>query len=158
RYTAQTGEIDVNNMSHQQMIKLADAGPAYELPYLLARDAGRAKPFDDVLVIGAGSGNDVAAALNAGAIHVDAVEIDPAITQRGKEDHPDHPYNETDRVKVYFRDGRRWLRETDKKYDLAIYALVDSLVLHSGYSSLRLENFLFTKQAFEDVKARLKPG
>src|SRR5206468_9014990 len=76
----------------------------------------------------------------------------------GKEDHPDHPFNETDRVKVYYRDGRRWLRETDRKYDLAEYALVDSLVLHSGFSSLRLENFLFTKQAFEDVKARLKPG
>jgi hypothetical protein len=41
---------------------------------------------------------------------------------------------------------------------LAIYALVDSLVLHSGYSSLRLENFLFTEQAFEDVKKTLKPG
>ena len=32
------------------------------------------------------------------------------------------------------------------------YALVDSLVLHSGYSSLRLESFLFTEQAFRDVK------
>jgi hypothetical protein len=38
------------------------------------------------------------------------------------------------------------------------YAVVDSLVLHSGYSSLRLESFLFTEQAFRDVKARLKPG
>ena len=37
------------------------------------------------------------------------------------------------------------------------YALVDSLVLHSGYSSLRLESFLFTEEAFRDVKARLKP-
>ena len=32
------------------------------------------------------------------------------------------------------------------------YALVDSLVLHSGYSSLRLESFLFTEQAFRDIK------
>ena len=41
---------------------------------------------------------------------------------------------------------------------MATYALVDSLVLHSGYSSLRLESFLFTEEAFRDVKARLKPG
>src|SRR6185436_13562372 len=46
---------------------------------------------------------------------------------------------------------------TESKYDLAVYALVDSLVLHSGYSSLRLENFLFTREAFEDVKRTLKP-
>jgi hypothetical protein len=31
-------------------------------------------------------------------------------------------------------------------------------VLHSGFSSLRLENFLFTEQAFADVKKKLKPG
>ena len=42
------------------------AGPAYRLPHLLNRDAG-GKPFDDVLIIGAGSGNDVAAALTQGA-------------------------------------------------------------------------------------------
>ncbi len=35
---------------------------------------------------------------------------------------------------------------------------MDSLSLHSGYSSLRLESFLFTEQAFRDIKARLKPG
>ena len=36
--------------------------------------------------------------------------------------------------------------------------MVDSLALHSSYSSIRLESFLFTEQAFRDVKARLKPG
>ena len=39
-----------------------------------------------------------------------------------------------------------------------MYALVDSLVLHSGYSTLRLESFLFTREAFEDIRARLKPN
>ena len=35
---------------------------------------------------------------------------------------------------------------------------MDSLVLHSGYSSIRLESFLFTQQAFDYVAARLKPN
>ena len=39
-----------------------EPAPAYMLPYLLNRDSGGRK-FDDVLIIGAGSGNDVAAAL-----------------------------------------------------------------------------------------------
>ena len=38
-----------------------------------------------------------------------------------------------------------------------IYALVDSLVLHSSYSNIRLESYLFTKDAFQDVQRRLKP-
>jgi SAM-dependent methyltransferase len=158
RYTPQTGEIDTNNIAHQQMLRIAEAGPAYMLPHLLNRDAG-GKPFEDVLIIGAGSGNDVSASLRSGARHVDAVEIDPVINQRGKEDHPDKPYADENRVKVWYDDGRSFLHKPNRgPYDLAVYALVDSLVLHSGFSSLRLENFLFTEQAFADVKAKLKPG
>jgi spermidine synthase len=40
--------------------------------------------FKNVLVLGAGSGTDVAAALAHGAQHVDAVEIDPAIIRVGR--------------------------------------------------------------------------
>ncbi len=75
--------IDVNNLGHQGMLPVDRAGPAYFLPHLLNRDAG-SKPFKDVLIIGAGSGNDVAAALAQGAGHVDAVEIDPVINELGR--------------------------------------------------------------------------
>ena len=110
-----------------------------------------------VLIIGAGSGNDVSRALAWGADRVDAVEIDPVIHGLGNADHPDHPYDDP-RVFVHLNDGRNFLRSTNKQYDLIIYALVDSLVLHSSYSNIRLESYLFTKQAFDDVKKRLKPG
>src|SRR5690606_26353856 len=111
----------------------------------------------DVLIIGAGSGNDVASALMFGAEHVDAVEIDPTLQRLVRKDHPNRPYQDP-RVTVHLTDGRGFLRTTDKQYDLIIYALVDSLVLHSGYSSLRLESFLFTDQALRDIQGRLKPG
>ena len=52
----------MNNLGHQGMLPVERAGPAYFLPHLLSRDAG-GKPFEDVMIIGAGSGNDVAAAL-----------------------------------------------------------------------------------------------
>ena len=96
----------------------------------------------------------MSAALAYGAKHVDAVEIDPVIYNLGRADHPNHPYQDP-RVTVHIDDGRSFVRKTQQKYDLVIYALVDSLVLHSGYSSLRLESFLFTQQAFEDIAARL---
>jgi spermidine synthase len=147
--------IATNDIGHQEMVQIGKFGPAYLLPYLLNRDAG-GKPFDDVMIIGAGSGNDVAAALRAGVKHVDAVEIDPRINQIGRRLHPDKPYDDA-RVSIHLDDGRSFARNTGRNYDLAVYALVDSLVLHSGYSSLRLENFLFTREAFEDVKRTLKP-
>jgi len=148
--------LSVNLIYHQQMVSRNENFPAYALPHLLNRDAGR-PAFADVLIIGAGSGNDVSRALQWGAKHVDAVEIDPAIYRLGRAYHPDHPYQD-ERVQIHLDDGRNFLRSTERKYDLIVYALVDSLVLHSGYSNIRLESFLFTRQTFEDVRRHLKPN
>jgi SAM-dependent methyltransferase len=148
--------ITTNNIGHQQIVQVHEVGPAYSLPYLLNRDSG-GQPFENVLIIGAGSGNDVSAALAYGAKHVDAVEIDPAIYFIGVAENPNHPYQDP-RVTVHIDDGRSFVRKTNQKYDLIVYALVDSLVLHSGYSSLRLESFLFTHEAFADIAAHLRPG
>lgn len=147
--------IYVNNIIHQIMGSIGQNAPLYTLPYFLNRDAGR-PPFRDVLIIGAGSGNDVAAALSQGARRVDAVEIDPVIRTLGRTHHPNRPYADP-RVVSHLDDGRSFVRKTDRRFDLAVYALVDSLVLHSGYSSIRLESFLFTEQAFRDIHARLAP-
>lgn len=147
--------ISTNNIGHQQMKNIGETGAAYVLPHVIARDAGGA-PFRDVLVIGAGSGNDVAAALRQGAERVDAVEIDRALFEIGLADHPQRPYADP-RVTVHIDDGRSFLHATTRRYDLVVYALVDSLVLQSGYSSVRLESFLFTREAFADIAAHLKP-
>ncbi len=152
-------EIRVNLIGHQQMISRDTTfhpAYAYALPYLLNRDAGGA-PIRNVLVIGAGSGNDVSRALQWGATHVDAIEIDPVIKELGVRYHPDRPYDESNRVTIHQADGRNFLRSTQQQYDLVVYALVDSLVLHSSYSNIRLESFLFTKEAFADVRRALKP-
>ncbi len=154
-YSPQHGTLVTNNIGHQVMANLAEAGGAYMLPHLLNRDAGR-PPFGEAMIIGAGSGNDVAAALAVGARHIDAVEIEPVLNEIGREDHPNAPYD-SPRVSIHLDDGRSFVRKTGKTYDLIAYALVDSLVLHSGYSTLRLENFLFTEEAFRDVASKLKP-
>jgi spermidine synthase len=152
-YNPKFGTLMTNNIGHQTMAPIGEKGPAYMLPHLLNRDAGNA-PFGRVLIIGAGSGNDVSAALLGGVDHVDAVEIEPVLNETGRRDHPNRPYSDP-RVSIHLDDGRSFVRRSNQTYDLISYALVDSLVLHSGYSSLRLESFLFTEQAFGDVKARL---
>jgi spermidine synthase len=152
-YNPREGWITTNNIGHQSMVNVGETGAAYYLPHLLNRDAGNV-PFGDVMIIGAGSGNDVAAAIANGVTHVDAIEIEPVLNEIGRFDHPNHPYDDA-RVTVTLDDGRSALRRFSSRYDLIAFALVDSLVLHSGYSSLRLESFLFTEQAFRDVKARL---
>ena len=137
------------------MVSFDSGSSSYSLIHLLQRQSG-GTPFQNVLIIGAGSGNDVAHALRYGPSRIDAVEIDPVIQNIGIRYHPDHPYQDN-RVARHLDDGRHFLRTTEQKYDLVIYALVDSLILHSGYANIRLESYLFTEQAFEDIRRVLKP-
>jgi SAM-dependent methyltransferase len=150
-----SGDITVNNIGHQAMVPFDVGGSSYSLIHLLQRQSG-GPPFQDVMIIGAGSGNDITHALRFGVNRVDAVEIDPVIQDIGIRYHPDRPYQDG-RVVRHLDDGRHFLRTTERKYDLVVYALVDSLILHSGYANIRLESYLFTEQAFADVRRVLKP-
>jgi len=147
--------VAVNGIPHQiiaDIERLAEFEPLYDMPY----ERTQADP-KDVLIIGAGSGNDVAVALARGAARVDAVEIDPKLLDLGRRVHPDRPYQDP-RVTTHVTDGRAFLEQTDRTYDLILFALPDSLTLVGGQSSIRLESYLFTLEAMEAARDRLKPG
>lgn len=148
--------VHANGIGHQQIVDQGRAGQAYGLPYALCR-ASDGKAPERVLVLGAGTGNDVAMALAQGASHVDAVEIDPVLAELGRRHHPDRPYQDP-RVRLWIEDGRRFLETSNESYDLIVFGLVDSLTLHSSYGSVRLESYLFTEEAFEAARRRLRPG
>lgn len=121
----------------------------YELPYRIAGTAG------DVAIVGAGTGNDVAAALRSDARHVEAIEIDPAILLAGKEDHPERPYDDP-RVHAIVNDARSFFRNTDKQFDVIAYGLLDSHTLLSQASSVRLDSFVYTVEGLREARSRLK--
>lgn len=158
--------IQVNNTSYQLLIDL-DAermatAPAlypperirtshYLLPYELVGTRER------VLVVGAGAGNDVAAALRAGAGRVRAVEIDPEIVRIGRERHPNAPYA-SDRVEVTIDDARAFFQWDTGSYDLVWFGLLDSHTTPSAYTNVRLDHFVYTRESFAAAKALLAPG
>jgi hypothetical protein len=147
--------INVNGIPHQTIESVAQRSVSVPL-YLVPYSRLRARP-DDVLIVGAGTGTDVAIALAQGARHVDAVEIDPSLHEIGVKRHPNHPYQDP-RVTSYVDDGRAFLQQTNHRYDLILFALPDSLTLVAGQSSLRLESYLFTVEAMRQARAHLKPG
>ena len=143
--------VEVNHIFHQSMAPVAHKEYFYQWPYAVFGDT-----FDNVLILGAGSGTDVAAALRHGAKHVDAVDIDPVILRLGAERHPDRPYSDP-RVTIVNDDARHYLRTTTKKYDLIVFALIDSLTVQSSFSGVRLESYMFTRESFEAVRDHLSP-
>jgi spermidine synthase len=148
-------QIYVNGIPHQRLTTAAtrlEQEPFYDEPYRRIT-----QPPEQVLIVGAGTGTDVSIALAHGATHVDAVEIDPRLLRFGREHNPDRAYADP-RVTTFVNDGRAFLERTDKKYDLILFALPDSLTLVSGASALRLESYLFTEEAVQSAREHLAPG
>jgi spermidine synthase len=109
-----------------------------------------------VAIVGAGSGNDVAAALRMGASHIDAIEIDPAIAHLGKHYHPEHPYDDP-RVTLRINDARNFFRTADQQYDLIIYGVLDSHTALSHASNLRVDSYVYTREGIAEAFKLLKP-
>jgi hypothetical protein len=153
-----TGLMLVRAAGHyyQRVQDLSTSNPAfqpirnyYDLPYRVHSGP------NDVAVVGAGTGNDVAAALRSGARHVDAIEIDPAILLAGRMNHPERPYSNS-RVRPIVNDARSFFRNTPDHYDLIVYGLLDSHTLLSQASSVRLDSFVYTIEGLREARSRLK--
>jgi SAM-dependent methyltransferase len=150
-----TGYMTIANMTPECLASRPDVasqyrGGSYDSPFSFSVRRER------VLIIGAGAGNDAAAALRNGADHVDAVEIDPLIYSLGKRLHPERPYS-SPKVNVIINDARNFLRRSTAKYDVIVFGLLDSHTEFSSYSNMRVDNYVYTEEAFEEAKRLLSP-
>ncbi len=109
-----------------------------------------------VLVLGSGMGNDVAAALRNGAGHVEAVDIDPVIVKLGQQLHPEHPY-QSPKVHVVLNDARNYIENSHEKFDLIVFSLLDSHTTTSHFTNIRIDNYVYTREALARAKQLLKP-
>src|SRR5919197_5711966 len=148
--------IFVNNIGHQDMVSYA-FNVRHSFYYLVPFRTFHFPSSTRELIIGAGSGNDANVAVHNGIRHITAVEIDPTIYDLGRRLHPDHIYQNR-AVHVVVTDGRAFLERTHGTYDLIVFALPDSLALTSSFANLRLESYLFTREAFAAAKRHLSPN
>ncbi len=157
--------LQTNNSWHQKIIDLSPrfvaAHPqlftivpvelnAYNLPYRFAPAPRR------ILILGAGMGNDVAAALRNGAQQVTAVEIDPLIVKIGRAMHPEHPYD-SPRVTLIVDDARSYVQNSGDRFDAIVFSLLDSQTTASNFANIRIDNYVYTVQALTAAKKLLAP-
>lgn len=157
--------INVNNTNYQETVDLRPENVAsdpekypphlrglsqYDLPCRL-----HPKPAS-VLVVGAGSGNDVAGCLRNGAERVVAVEIDPVIIDIGRRFHPERPYADP-RVTVVTDDARSYFATTAEKFDVILFGLLDSHTT-TAMTNARLDHYVYTRESLARTKELLTPG
>lgn len=155
---------DLSSHSIDEFRKYSQQSNAYKMMYALAVNAKKIYelPFQfiaprNILILGAGTGNDTASALRFHPDKVDAVDIDPVIIDIGKRDHPERPYSSV-RVHVCVDDARSFVKESRSTYDLIMYGFLDSHRMLSHMASIRLENYVYTVESFQESRNLLDPN
>lgn len=140
-------DLNINQAPKDLQQLLSERREEYSFPF-------RIKPAPDVLIIGAGTGQDAAAAVQNGAVNVDAVEIDPVIVDTGKKY---NPYYSDARIHVYCDDARHFIANCKKQYDRVCFTLLDSHTVSGLGSSVRLDAYVYTKESVQSALRLLKP-
>jgi spermidine synthase len=157
--------ITVNNTGYQAILDLSPSQIAskpdkyppefrgisqYDLPALLHPNP------KSILIVGAGSGNDVAGALRHNVPSVTAVEIDPAIIGIGRALHPERPYLSSN-VHIINDDARSFFATTDQRFDVISFGLLDSHTT-TAMTNARLDHYVYTLESIRQAKSRLNNG
>lgn len=123
------------------------------LPYYL-------KTAGDTFILGVGGGRDVLTALSFKQAHVTGVDIHPVIVNLIKDTYKDYThdlYHHPD-VDIHIADGRTFLAQTNKQYDILQIPLIDSWAATVAGAFAMSENSLYTVEAFKSYLDHLKPN
>jgi len=154
--------VFVNNTGYQSIIDLGqehvNADPdhfppamrglsQYDIPLLL-----HAQPRN-VLIVGAGAGNDAAGALRNGVERVTAVEIDPEIIDLGRRYHPEKPYD-SPKIRLITDDARSFFATCKDRFDVIIFGLLDAHTT-TAMTNARLDHYVYTKESLQHARSLL---
>ncbi|MFQ5491064.1 MAG: hypothetical protein ACE5GE_10110 [Phycisphaerae bacterium] len=112
-----------------------------------------------VLIIGAGGGRDILAALAFGAKEVFALEYNRTVVEAVSRRFAQFGGGVYDLPQVHkiVAEGRSYVRRSDDTYDLIQLSLVDSWAANATGAYVMAENFLYTKEAFATYFDHLTP-
>jgi hypothetical protein len=115
---------------------------------------------ETALIIGLGGAPDVLTALHHGVRTIDAVDINRTTIDIVRNEFGaflGHPYDRPE-VTTHQVDGRTFLRQTNRAYDLIEMSGVDTKSMYAAGMLAVNETYLYTREAMRDVLARLRPN
>ena len=115
---------------------------------------------ESVLILGAGTGNDVLQARYHKPTSIDAVELNPQVVELVSDKFSDYTGKlfQQPGINIYFDDARGFISKTDRKFDVIQLSLVDSHGASSSGLYALSENYLYTVEAIKQYLSHLQPG
>ncbi len=140
------------------------SGNLEDLAYLrhnVLQLAYQLRPYRNAVIIGAGGGGDLLAALQAGVPHIDAVEVnrtivglmrkEPLLSFSGK-------LYERPEITLHLEDGRAFIGRLNRRVDLIQATFVDTHNAAASGSHTLSESYLYTVEAVHQYLDHLQPG
>ena len=113
-----------------------------------------------VLILGAGGGTDILAALYHGARRIHAVELNPQMVDLIKRVHGDFTAQvfDSEHIRFHVADARGFLAGANAHYDLIQMSLLDSFSASVSGAGAATTSPLYTVEAVKSAFERLNPG
>tara|TARA_Y100000310_G_scaffold203351_1_gene203585 strand:+ start:18975 stop:21287 length:2313 start_codon:yes stop_codon:yes gene_type:complete len=131
----------MNSITKYENLDFIDDLPS-SIPYKLIKNP-------KTLIINSGAGLDILAAVKNDAT-VTAIENNPIIIDLLKNEYADFSGNIYNNANIIFGEGRSFIEDNDGKYDVIVLSLAGNVLSGSAGISGLSENYLLTKEAFED--------
>ena len=151
--TAATGIIDLSKGIDNVLDEVRrDPAKRLDLINVRAEVAALSKKNPKVLIIGSGAGDEIFESLIIGASSITAVELNPIIVNVQRDILKDQwgRMNDRPEVKLVVDEGRNFIKRSNEKYDIILSShTISNAAVASGALSLA-ENYVLTREAFED--------
>lgn len=176
------GRADLVQYSHQDVVKqLFIDGAAGTQMYRFNGDAKKPGKFlldlllrhsisipflylehhekNNMLVIGPGGGKEILIGMFGEVEQITGVEINPDFVDivKAHKDFNGGIYTDFPNIQILVKEGRHYVKETDKLYDLIVMALPSTEQLQNINAFAMSENYLLTIEALEDYLKILTP-
>jgi len=156
---SQRRNIVIDNSVLTQMVGFR--GDLDEVDYLRVdfnAAAHRLRSNGRVLIIGAGGGRDILAALVNGQQHVRAVEVNPLVVRMADETFgrfTGRVYS-MPKVQKVVGDARSYVANSPERFDVILASLIDTWAASAAGAFALTENLLYTTEAFRDYYDHLE--
>ncbi|MBC8501445.1 MAG: hypothetical protein ISS25_04250 [Nanoarchaeota archaeon] len=131
----------MNSITKHENLGFVDNLPS-SIPYFLTDNK-------NTLIVNSGAGLDVLAALKNNA-SVTALETNPVVIGLLKDEYADYSGDIYNRADVVFGEGRSFLVKNKERFDIIVLSLAGGVLSSSSGISGLSENYLLTREAFED--------
>ena len=146
-------EIDIDGTAWTPMFEFhGDVGRTAFLRKSTLYVAHHVRPNADVLIIGIGGGRDVLAAKTFGQRSVLGIELNPLMRQIVDDvygDYSGRPYT-LPGVEVIIDEARSRLSTLPRRFGIIQLSLIDTFSLNAAGGFVFSENYLYTKEAFQE--------